>query len=299
MRLVSNTVSENFIRQIQQLGANQAKLQTQIATNRRITQPEDDPAAVGRVINIQGQARALEQFSRNATRALDLSQASFSGLREIKKLSDRATEIGTLGSGAFNPEAQAAYASELNQLIEQGLQLTNSRLGNDYLYGGTVVDQPPFVSTRDAVTNEITAVAYNGNAQQAAIPLSDTASVAPTTSGPTNTSLGDFLNQLVALRDALRTNNSTALTAAQTSLIATEDVLVSALAGHGAVQMRIEANQSQQTSLADNLESLIATETEADLPSTIVKLNQAQTAYQAALQSAATIMRTSLLDYIN
>jgi flagellar hook-associated protein 3 FlgL len=34
------------------------------------------------------------------------------------------------------------------------------------------------------------------------------------------------------------------------------------------------------------------------MPSTIVKLNQTQTAYQAALQSAANIMKLSLLDYI-
>lgn len=299
MRVVSNTVSENFIRQIQSLGSQQAKLQTQVATNRRIAQPEDDPAAVGRVINLQGQQRALEQFARNATRALDISAASFSGLGEIKKLSDRATEIGTLGSGAFSPEARAAYASELNQLIEQAVQLSNSRLGNDYLYAGTAVDQPPFVATRDAVTNDVTSVAYTGNALSAPIPLSDTASVSPSTTGTTNASLGGFLNQLVALRDALRNNDSVALTAAQTGLIGTEDILVSALAEHGAVQMRIEANQSQQAALGENLTGLISSETEADLPSTIVKLNQAQTAYQAALQSAATIMRTSLLDYIN
>ena len=298
MRIVTNTVAENFIRQIQSLSGQQAKLQTQVATGRRITQPEDDPAAVGRVINLEGQQRALDQYARNANRAMDLSSASYSGLNEIKKISDRATEIGTLGTGALSPDAQAAYAAELNQLIEQGVQLANSKLGNDYLYAGTAVDAPPFVATRDPVTNDITGVTYNGNAQQAPIALSDTASVNAGTSGATNTSLGDFLNHLVALRDALKTNNSAGITAAQSSLIGTEDVLVSALAEHGAVQMRIEANQSQQAGLGEDLTKLISSETDVDMPSTIVKLNQAQTAYQAALQSASTIMKTSLLDYI-
>ena len=298
MRVVANTVSENFIRQIQQLGSQQAKLQNQVATGRRLTQPEDDPAAVGRVINLQGQQRALEQFARNANRALDLSKASFSGLNEIKKLSDRATEIGTLGSGAISPEARTAYASELNQLIEQAVQLANSRHGNDYLYAGTAVDQPPFVATRNPATGDVTSVTYQGNAQAAPIALSETASVSPGTSGATNASLGDFVNELVALRDALRANDSAALTTAQSSLLTTEDDLVSALSEHGAVQLRIEANQSQQAALGENLTGLISAETDTDLPSTIVKLNQSQTAYQAALQSAATIMRTSLLDYI-
>ncbi|MBL9216771.1 MAG: flagellin [Opitutaceae bacterium] len=298
MRIASNTVAENFIRQIQQLSNQQTKLQGQVSTGRRIAQPEDDPAAIGRVLNLQSQQQTLDQFARNATRALDLSQASFSGLSQIKKLSDRATEIGTLGTGAVSAEARAAYASELNQLIEQGVQLANSRLGNDYLYAGTAVDQPPFVATRDA-QGRITGVAYAGNAQAAPIPLSDTTSLNPATSGATNAGLRDFVNHLVSLRDALEANDGAAVSTARTSLIASEDLLVSALAEHGAVQMRIETNRAQQAALAENLAGLIAAETEADLPATVVKLNQAQTAYQAALQSAATIMRTSLLDYLN
>jgi len=64
------------------------------------------------------------------------------------------------------------------------------------------------------------------------------------------------------------------------------------------VQTRIEASQSQLADRGLSLQSLVSDETEADLPSTIVKLNQTQTAYQAALQSAGMIMKISLLDYI-
>ena len=101
-----------------------------------------------------------------------------------------------------------------------------------------------------------------------------------------------------SLRNALTTGTSTDVAAVQPNLLASEDVLVNALAEHGGVQTRIEANKAQQQDRADNLEQLVSAETDADLPSTIVKLNQSQTAYQAALQSAATIMKLSLLDYI-
>jgi flagellar hook-associated protein 3 FlgL len=65
------------------------------------------------------------------------------------------------------------------------------------------------------------------------------------------------------------------------------------------VQTRIESNRAQLLDRAQNLEQLVSAETDVDLPTTIVRLNQSQTAYQAALQSAANIMRISLLDYIN
>ena len=297
MRVTNNTLSEGIIRQIQQLGSTQAKLQTQVATGQRIFQPEDDPSAVGRVLGLESEQREIAQYLRNADRALEISQASFSGLQQIKKVSDRATEIGTLGTGAISDAAARAYASELDQLIEQTLQLSNTTFRNDYLFAGTAVDAAPFVATRGA-DGKVTSVAYQGNSDRATIQLSETAGITPGTTGATNSGLGTLLNQLVALRDALTANNPAGITAAQTGLLASEDLIVSALAEHGGVEMRIAANRAQLFDRTDNLETLVSAEADLDLPTTIVRLNQSQTAYQAALQSAANIMQLSLLDYV-
>jgi len=70
------------------------------------------------------------------------------------------------------------------------------------------------------------------------------------------------------------------------------------MAEHGGIDMRIQINQTQQQSRGEDLGKLISNEVDSDLPTTIVKLNQTQVAYQAALQSAASIMKTSLLDYL-
>ena len=297
MRVTNNTLSEGIIRQIQQLGSAQAKLQTQVATGQRIFQPEDDPSAVGRVLGLESEQREIAQYVRNADRALEISQASFSGLQQIKKVTDRATEIGTLGTGAISDTSARAYASELDQLIEQTLQLSNTTFRNDYLFAGTAVDTPPFLATRGP-DGKVTSVAYQGNSDRAAIQLSETAGIAPGTTGATNSGLGTLLNQLVALREALTANNPTGVTTAQTGLLASEDLIVSALAEHGGIEMRIAANRAQLFDRTDNLEALVSAEADIDLPTTIVRLNQSQTAYQAALQSAANIMQISLLDYV-
>jgi len=297
MRVTNSTVSDNIVDQIQRLSTQQAKLQNQVSTGQRIFQPEDDPASVARVLDLQAEQRNVSQYKSNAARALQISQASFSGLQSIKTVSDRANQIATLASGALNASQMQAYGSEVNQLIEQTVQSANSKFGNDYLYAGTAVDAPPFVATRDAQGNVLSA-AYAGNSNQSQISLSETATVTPTTSGATNLSLRDFINQLVSLRDALNSNSASGVATAQGALGTSEDTIVSALAEHGGVQTRIEANQSQQADRITNVEKLISTEADADLPSTIVKLTQTQTAYQAALQSAANIMRISLLDYI-
>ena len=297
MRIASNTVQDNIVRQIQQLGYQTSKLQTQVATGQRIDSADDDPAAAGRVLNHQSELRRVDQYGTNATRALEISQASYSGISSIKDISDRAGELATLGRSPSSPEQLQAYGTEVNQMIEQLVQLGNSKLGTDYIYAGTKVDTPPFVATRDVAGN-ITSATYAGDTNQANIQLSEVSSVSPYTSPATNTGIRDMINNLIALRDGLNTANGTALATAQVNLTTSEDMLVSSIAENGAVQMRIEVNQSQQQKRADNLVGLVSGETAADLPDSIVRLNQAQTAYQAALQSAASIMKISLLDYI-
>lgn len=298
MRISSNTLSDAMVRQIQQLTSDQAKLQTQVSTGRRITQPEDDPAAVGRVLNLQSQLRQVTQFGANADRAKALAQESYSGLQGLKKISDRAGELATLGTGTLGTDAIKAYATETDQLIEQAVQLANTQSGGDYIYGGTAVDVPPFSVTRDA-DGAITAVTYVGNSGQAAIPLSEATTVSPSTSGATNTGIGDFITTLISLRDALKAGNNTAVSSTQANLTASEDVVINAMAENGGMQTRIEAAQSQQDDRTTSIAGLVSNESAADLPSTIVKLNQTQTAYQAALASAAKIMNLSLLDYIH
>jgi len=298
MRVSSNTISDEIVRQIQQLTSQQAKLQGQVASGQRITLPEDDPAAVGRVLNLQSENRQITQYGSNAATALEISQASASGLQGIKKISDRAGELVTLGTGVLGPDAMTAYGSETDQLIEQAVQAANTRLSGNYIFAGTAVTTPPITVVRNA-SGQITSVSYAGNAAQAAIPLSETTSVTPSTGSATNNGLATFINNLITLRDALNSGSTAAVSATQPALTTSEDMLVSAIADNGGVQTRIVASQAQQADRTTSVDQLISTETSADMPATIVKLNQAQTAYQAALQSGAMIMKTSLLDYIH
>jgi flagellar hook-associated protein 3 FlgL len=298
MRVATNTVSNNIIGQIQQLSQQQSHLQSEVSSGLRITQPDDDPAAFGRVLNYDSNSRALAQYATNANAALQISQATYAGLQQIKTISDRATQIDTLGTGTAGTAAMSAYGAEVDQLIEQAVQQGNGQLNNDYLFAGTAVATPPYSVQRNA-QGQITAVTYNGNTSQAAIPLSATASLAPGSDGATNQGLATFINNLVSLRDALNAGDTAAVSTVQTGLLSSENTIVNAIASQGAIQMRIQVNQTQQTSLSQNLEQLISGETSADMPSTIVKLTQAQNAYQAAIQSAANIMQHSLLDYIH
>jgi flagellar hook-associated protein 3 FlgL len=297
MRITNNMVTTTVLSELQQLNANQSTLQTEVSSGLAVTQPSDNPGVFGQVIQEESQSSQLAQFNQNANQALAVANSSYAGISSLTSIYDRATQLATLGSGTLGASANSGYASELDQLIQQAVTVANSANAGNYLYAGTATDTPPFTTTTNSA-GDITAVAYVGNASQTAIPLSASSSVSPSTSGATNASFASMINNMIAVRNALTANDPTALATASTALNGSEDALSTAAADNGAVQLRIQSEQTQEQAGATEVSSLISSQTAANLPTTITELNQAQLAYQAAMETAVKVMQLSLTQYI-
>ncbi|HEY1763284.1 MAG TPA: hypothetical protein VGF85_00075 [Opitutaceae bacterium] len=299
MRIATNTVFDTMTSEIQNLDSAQGTLQAQLSTGLSISQPSDDPTTIASVLNLISENQQTTQFNSNATTALQISQASYSGLTEMNQLSNTVDGIATQANNGTDSTTQLqSYAVQVNQYLEQALQLANSSFGGNYLYAGTANDTPPFQATRNA-QGQITAVAYVGNSSQAAIPLSQSTSISPTTDGATNQSMADFMNQLVSLQTALQSGDQSGVATAQTQLETTSDNLISAAAESSAIQSGIQSAQSLSTSLGQNLNTIISNDSSADIATTATKLTEAQTQYQAVLAATARVMQTSLLTYLS
>lgn len=297
MRIPNSSISDSLVSRLQKLTAAQADLQARVSSGQRITVASDDPAAMERVLGLQAEQQHIQQWARNGDHALGVSQSSFSAVKQLKGISDRAGEIAVLGVGVNSPDAYHSYSSETNALIEQALQAANTRQAGEHLFGGTQTDTPPFTATRDSA-GKITAVSYVGTASAAQFRVSEGATVAPKTDGATNQKFADFLNHLVSLRDALTTQSGPGVQAAQSGLHNSETDLITTISDIGATQTRLESSKGLNESRFTDLQQLTSSETDADLAQTVVKLTQAQTAYEAALQSGAQILKHSLLDYL-
>jgi flagellar hook-associated protein 3 FlgL len=286
-----------MIQQINALSTQQANLQTEVSTGQKITNPEDNPSGFNTALTYENDLSQLQQYGSNASTALTTAQASYTGLESLSTISNRAGELATLGTGTLGTSAMQSYGTETDQLIQQAVQAANSSFNGAYLYGGTADGSPPYTVTTDS-SGEITGVTYVGNQTQANIPLSGSTSVAPTTDGTTNAGIATFINNLISLRDALNNGDTTAVANTQQGLTDGDNVIVSAVATNGAVQGQIQAAQTAQTTQTTNLQSDLSNVVDADLPTTVVQLDQAQTAYQAALQSTVSTMQLSILNYI-
>ncbi len=310
MRVTSNSFNAAVVDQLNRLSSKQYALQRQASTGRRLENASDDPEAARQVLGLQTRLQTQAQYQKNISALTDKAAAVYSALQGFQKVSSRAGEIATLADGTKSPAELKTYATEVNQLIEQVVQQANTKQGDAYLFGGTRSDKPPYVLTRDSQGNP-QSVAYQGNTSVAPTEISADVAVSVGPPGANTTGSGprgllsddrfgaDFLQHLISLRDHLLKGDTAAVSANdRAGLAKDEDNLVNHVADHGALSARLQAAATAATSQSQTDRESISQNVDADLAQTLVQLGSVQTAYQAALQSAARLMSTSLMDYL-
>ena len=310
MRVTSNTFPNTLIDQLGRLTLRQYRLQEQASTGQRLSLPEDDPTAMQRVLNLQVEARGIGQYRENVIRLRDTAQASFELIRGVKRVSDRAGEIAVLADGTESADELRLYAIEVTALIKEAVQIANTTFQGEYLLGGTRTQEPPFVLTTDA-SGRVTGVTYQGNTSVAETEIAEGVTVSAHSLGANDSGSGprgvmvdnrygaDLFGHLIELQNHLIDGDVNAIASNDRSQLAQdEENLLAQLGQNGALQARLESSEKLGRGRAEALEVLVSQEADADLAQTLVRLNQTQNAYQAALQSGARILNQSLLDYL-
>ena len=312
MRVAFNSFPESLTRQLASLSARQNQLQNQAATGKRISQLDDDPTIMRQVLDLQVQDSQIGQYRNNISSLQSQAIGSYSAISGLQSLSARAGEIATLADGTRSPQELSVYAKEITQLIQQGVQLMNSTWEGSYLFGGTQSSQPPFVAANDANGN-VTSVAYQGNESVPTAEIAAGATVSALVpgantsgSGPsgviTDTRTGaDFFNHLIALQNHLLAGDTATIAATDRAALAKdEDNIISHIAANGLLQSNLTTADSLAAAQSLSVKQRVSDQSDADLAETLTQLSATQVAYQAALQSGATLLNQSqsLLDYL-
>jgi flagellar hook-associated protein 3 FlgL len=235
-------------------------------------------------------------------------------LQSLQTISSRVGEIATAAGNVTNsPTDLNNYAGEVSSLIQQAAQLLNTKdpATGQYLFGGTNSGQPPYAVATDANGN-VTGVTYQGNASVNQTEIAPGVTIAVDVPGENTSGSGaygvvtdsrtgaDLFNHLIALQNDLSSGNTSAITSTDApNLQNDQNNLTYQVANNGNVQARLNTASALATSQASALNGLISNESGADLVQVLTQLTQTQTAYQAALQSSASIMQLSLLNYLS
>lgn len=310
MRVTSGTYADRLVSNLGSITARQAKYQAQIATGQRVTLPEDDPSAVRRALDLDGERGRVGQFGRNIARLKETATTTNTVMRSLSKIATRASELAVKSNSIRSADDLKAYAAEVTQLIQQAVSSSNSTLRGDAVMAGTRNGQPAYTMTL-GTDGRVESVTYNGNQDVPSLDIAEgqefTASVVgsnPTGSGPAGLiedprSGADLFGHLIAFQNQLLAGKGAEVTSTTAvGLQADADNLLRHIAANGVSQGRLEAAGGTVTDRLQSLEGQIAGETDVDLAKALVRLNETQMSYQAALQTGGKILNMSLMDYI-
>ena len=177
MRITNLMQNNSLVRNLNRHQSEMDKLNSQLATGKKIRQPADDPSGAANQMYFRTRIGELDQFGKN----IDISMNRLNLMDgELDRVSSIFQRVRTLAVQASNGiyqgdngfELKNAIAKEIDQHLRALIEIGNGRdaVGNP-LFGGHVVERMPFEPIESNVgglrgvqlLNQITDVEYRGD----------------------------------------------------------------------------------------------------------------------------------------
>ena len=139
-----NMITNNLMTTVSKYGDLMEKLSTQ----KNINRPSDNPVGMNDVLDFRTAITAIAQYQTNITDAdiwLKMTDTNLSGLYKVM---ENAKMIAiTESSAGADPQTRQASVQAVSALIDEALTLLNAKSGENYIFGGSQTDRPPFSAT--------------------------------------------------------------------------------------------------------------------------------------------------------
>jgi len=307
MRVTQTMMSNIFVRNIQKQTEAMLQRQEQLASQKRINRPSDDPAGMARVLDGRSSLAAIDQYVENIKQGKTRLEITETTLEQVDDLVQQAGDLARANSGEEVTADQREFAAEnIKEIYDHIMQLANSRFGGRYMFAGYQTNTAPF--TRDADGTASTAddytATYHGDTGNFQIPIADNIKVSVDADG--RNYFGDgasgVFSELQKLINGLENTDHTAGTA---QIRETVDPLEAAHVqimnkrSEGAPkQYRLEASEQYWANFKSKVQEAMGRDEDADITRVAVELNNIKTAYETSMAAAAKIIQRGLVDFL-
>jgi flagellar hook-associated protein 3 FlgL len=287
MRISTRMFQEGALRSLRGNLETLSRLQEQVATGRRVNKVSDDPGAATQIMRTQAQIRDAGQYRSNGTEAATRMNTEDAVLTSASKLLEQARELalGVADRAPSDPERQSMVNS-IHELRQQLISLGNTRVGNEYIFGGTSTAVPAFTASG----------AYDGTGTMRTTEIDHGVMVATNHTGARLFS--SALQHLDDLEAQLGGGTKTGINSAVTALQNDQSSMTAAQSETGA---RLQQIESTGTLLADRMSKLMDRRDSlrnVDATEASVNLVSAQSALERAYAAVSKVLSTNLLDYL-
>jgi flagellar hook-associated protein 3 FlgL len=302
MRITTLMSSRTILSDLNDNASRLSNLQEKLSSGKQITKPSDDPYGTSRALGLRGDVAGLQQQQQNVADGTGWLNTSDTALSQVSDAVQRVRELLVQsGNDSAGQQARSSAADEIDQLTESIKQEADVKYGDHYIFSGTATDTAPYAlggadtyaGDGGSVTREI--------GPQIQVPInSDISGLLGNGQAAADGKLLDTLRTISAnLRGGTTADGNALRTTDLQSLDANLDTLSGMRADVGARTNRLAMADSRLQSLEQNSTQLLSDTEDADVAKTMIDYSTQQAAYTAALRAGATIVQSSLLDFLH
>ena len=291
-RVTESSIHTRVLNNLQRNIAKGQKIQEQLSSGKQINRPSDSPTGTVASLQLRGEARAAQQYARNADDGLGWLGTLDNTLASTSTLINRARDLTVQGlsSGTNDAQSREALAVEIDNIKSSLIGYANTTYLDRPVFGGTTAGDAAYQADGT----------YLGDGGQLTRKVGADASIPVTASGPKvfgqgNTQLFAVLQNI---SDGIRAGDTDGVTKSLTSLDGAADLVKNTLSDVGARYNRITQMKQTAQDRVLSVTSQLSDVEDVDLPKAIMEMQLQQTSYQAALAASAKVIQPSLIDFL-
>jgi flagellar hook-associated protein 3 FlgL len=305
MRITTSMVQRNVLADLNSITEKLTRAQLKAASSKEITRPSDDPFHAAQAMALRQGLEGTRQYMTNVEDGIDWADSTEEALNEISRAMGRARDlIVQASSDSTDQTSREAIAAELTQIIDGIKQTVGQTYRGSYVFSGAETSVRPYEQGADDT--------YHGDEAglDPAIP-GIVREIGPGVTMTLNTVGRELLGNgqgaadnkvLDVLRDAvdhLNAGDGASLRGTDLArLDANVDSVLAIRAANGARTNRLEAALSRLQEVEESTIKQLSDTEDADIAKTLIELNSQTAAYQAALRAGASIVQSSLMDFL-
>ena len=178
MRISTSLLNQRGLEGILDQQARLSRIQSQIASNKRINSPSDDPSGSAQILRLSQTIAVTEQYIRNSDAALNRLRLEENALSGVEAALLNVRELAVQASnGVLTDQDRQAIADEVRQYLAELVGLANSKDANqEYLFSGNQVHKQTISQVNGSFI-------YNGDQGQRTIQVSSGLRIADSDTG--------------------------------------------------------------------------------------------------------------------
>ena len=156
MRVTQSMLSNNMMRNLSTSYEKMGKLQEQLTTKKKINRPSDDPVVAIKGIGYRTDLGKIEQYNRNLSEVTNWLDNSDTALDQVGGILHRVKELVVdAANDTKTDDDRKKIKAEIDELRNQLQSISNTKVGEKYIFNGTNTLTPVHANGAFSNTREL------------------------------------------------------------------------------------------------------------------------------------------------